>query len=256
MSRALKRRIEKLERAANAKKLFIIDRVAARELWRLYQTYDPRMAHLQERLWEKIKKIAGEIRCPPRYGGAQAAADYQRMDELGCRRHHSETEKELSEAEEDEEYQATARYLVYYLSPRGQRRQRIQELVRTHRSAAEQRELDRLCHRVREDGENWPTRRDQLMWKPVFERTPAEILELDALSEQYSNYRAEHAMVRALQNFQLQERSKKSLLTINKSTCPVRHVATRRRNLKQEGSARTSGRARAGHFLLNGMAQS
>jgi hypothetical protein len=208
MSRALRRRVEKLERAANAKKFFIIDRVVAKELWRLYQIYDPRMASLQERLWEKIKRIAGEIRCPPSYGGVQLAADYQRMDELGWRRHRSETEKELSEAEEDEEYQATARYLVYYQSPRGQRRQRIQELVRTHRNAAEQRELDRLCRRARDDGENWPRRQDQLRWKPVFERTPAEILELDALNEQYTNYRAERAMVRALQKFQLQERRK------------------------------------------------
>jgi hypothetical protein len=211
MSRALRRRVEKLERAANAKKFFIIDRDVARELWRLYQTYDPRVPSLQERLWEKIKRIAAEIRCPPSYGGAQAAADYQCMDELSWRRYRTETEKELSEAEEDEEYQATARYVVYYLSPRGQRRRRIQELVRTHRSAAEQRELDRLCERAREDGESWPTRRHQLTWKPAFERTPAEILELDALSELYSGYRAERAMVRALQKLQLQERSKKKL---------------------------------------------
>ena len=211
MSRALTRRVDKLEREANAKKFFVIDRDVAKELWRLYQTYDPRMASLQERLWEKIIRIAGEIRCPPRYGAAQAAADYQRMDELSWRRYRSETERELSEAEEDEEHQATARYLVYYQSPRGQRRQRIQELVRIHRSAAEQRELDRLCQRAREDGESWPRRQDQLRWKPAFERTPAEILELDALSEQYTGYRAERAMVRAVQKLQLQERSKKKL---------------------------------------------
>jgi hypothetical protein len=52
----LKPRIRRLERDVNAEKLFLIDPVVARELWRLYQIYDPRMPSLQEPLWEKIKQ--------------------------------------------------------------------------------------------------------------------------------------------------------------------------------------------------------
>jgi hypothetical protein len=135
-------------------------------------------------------------------------ADYGRMKELSWRRHHPQFEKPLSEAEDAEEAQATARYLAYYESPRGHRRRRIKELLRKRRSATEQRELDHLCQCALEDGEDWPSRRELLHSKPAFERTPREILELEALNQQNASYPAERGRVRAVRELQLHERRK------------------------------------------------
>jgi hypothetical protein len=183
MSRALRRRVEKLERAANAEKFFIIDAVKARGLWEAHERYTLDLLP-PPRDWEKIQRRARAIRCPPSYGSAQLMTDYERIQDLSWRRHHPQSEKPLSAAEDAAEVQATARYLAYYASPRGPRRRRIMELLRKRRSAPEQRELDNLCQQAREDGENWPRRRELLQSKPAFELIPEELLELEALNEQ------------------------------------------------------------------------
>jgi hypothetical protein len=188
-----------------------------------------------------MRQTARQIRCPVSYG-AQISSNYGRMDELRMRRLYPELGKALSEAEEDEEIQLTAGYVAYYESQRGKRRERIKKLLRKQpRSAKEQRELDRLCRHAHEDGENWPSRWEILTSKAAFERTPAEILELDALRRNDPIYEMELAKARERREFQLQQRTKNP--DSYKLEVPLPCPACREpsENLKQESLGRRCG---------------
>jgi hypothetical protein len=201
----LKARLDRLEHAVAADKHFIIDPFMARRMRDDYERYrqDP---EADPYLWQSIKQRARAIPCPPSYGPAQRINDSERVEDAWWRRRPDWFGKPLSKADDAEEAQAIARMLAYQESPRGRRTRRIRQLLHRRRSAAEQQELDRLCQNAREDGEDY--RGQVLEAKPAFERTPAEILELEAYRRQDISYPSRLARARALQELQLQQRSK------------------------------------------------
>jgi hypothetical protein len=213
----LEARLARLERAVAADKHFIIDPVMARRMRDDYERHrqDP---EANPHLWESLKQRARAIGCPPGYGPAQRIIDAERVDDAWWRRRSDWFGRPLSKAEDVEAAQAIARMLAYQESPRGRRRRRIRQLLHRRRSAAEQQELDRLCQYAREDGEDY--RGQVLEAKPAFERTPAEILELEAYRRQDISYPSRLAKARALWELQLQQRSKDPTLQVRRP-CPA-----------------------------------
>jgi uncharacterized protein YnzC (UPF0291/DUF896 family) len=102
----------------------------------------------QSELRERIADRAKAIGCPVGYGSRQFRIDRDRLHTFFCKRL-SHPSKTLTEAEDAEEAQLTARVLAYQESPEGRALRRVSVLTlknysRSGLSAAEQSELDGL----------------------------------------------------------------------------------------------------------------
>ena len=101
----------------------------------------------ESRLCARIEDRARAIGCPAGYGLKQAQKDRNRLHQLYCKRISPPTYGggALSDAEDAEEAQLSARVAAFDESPEGCARRRIRDLeMQRGRSAAEQSELDNL----------------------------------------------------------------------------------------------------------------
>jgi hypothetical protein len=97
----------------------------------------------QSVLRTRIAETQNGLQCPAGYGAIQARKDYWRLDDLIYKRR--TPRQTLTEAEDAEEAQLTARTAAFEQTPEGRARHRIRELkCRMYLSTAEQSELDSL----------------------------------------------------------------------------------------------------------------
>jgi hypothetical protein len=150
--------------AANAKLMddahgFIIEPVLARairdDIERLSELrrHGGRLSDAEEqedsRIRERIAETAKAIGCPVGYGATQARKDRHRLTDLFYKRLSPPPYGRLTDAEDAEEAQLTARIAAFDETPEGLARGRIRQLrLQRFRSTAEQNELESLrqCH--------------------------------------------------------------------------------------------------------------